>query len=66
VRKVDALLRRAIAHIADYPEAAQRVEQRRKLRRLPLAPYPYVIFYEVGADRVTILHILHAARRSPL
>jgi len=41
------------------------VEQRPSVRRLPLARYPYVIYYEVGGDAVTILRILHGSRRQP-
>jgi plasmid stabilization system protein ParE len=32
---------------------------------LPLVQYPYVIYYEVGPEEVTILRILHGARRQP-
>jgi plasmid stabilization system protein ParE len=57
-------MRRAFEHIANFPEAAERVEQRPDVRRFPLARYPYVIFYEVSADAVTVLRILHGARRT--
>lgn len=63
---VEARMRRAFDHIAHYPEAAEEVAQRPGVRRLPLARYPYVIYYEVGAGEVTILRILHGARRQPL
>ena len=36
------------------------------VRRLPLIRYPYVVYYEIGANEVTILRILHGARRQPL
>ncbi len=62
---VEARLRRAFEHIANFPEAAQTVEQRPNVRRLPLGRYPYVIYYEVGPDVVTVLRILHGARRQP-
>jgi plasmid stabilization system protein ParE len=62
---VEARLRRAFAHIVDFPEAAQVVEQRPGVRRLPLWRYPYIIYYEVGRDTVTVLRILHGARRQP-
>jgi plasmid stabilization system protein ParE len=64
-RNVEARIRRAFDHIANHPEAAERVEQRPSVRRLPLARYPYVIYYEVGSDAVTILRILHGSRRQP-
>lgn len=62
---VEARLRRAFDHIAQYPAAAERVEQRPDVRRLPLARYPYVIYHEVGTGSVTVLRILHGARRQP-
>jgi toxin ParE1/3/4 len=62
---VEARLRRAFAHIVNFPEAAQAVEQRPGVRRLPLGRYPYVIYFEIGRDTVTVLRILHGARRQP-
>jgi toxin ParE1/3/4 len=64
-KHVEARLRRAFDHILRHPEAAQRVEQRPIVRRLPLARYPYVIYYEIGADEVIVLRILHSARQRP-
>ncbi len=64
-KHVEARVRRALDHIARHPEAAERVEQRPDVRRRPLARYPYVIYYEIGADAVTVLRILHGARRQP-
>ncbi|TMJ01458.1 MAG: type II toxin-antitoxin system RelE/ParE family toxin [Alphaproteobacteria bacterium] len=64
-RSVEARVRHAFDHISRHPEAAERVEQRPTVRRLPLARYPYVIYYEVGAGAVTVLRILHGARRRP-
>jgi toxin ParE1/3/4 len=58
-------MQRALVHIGQYPEAAEEVAQRRGVRRLPLARYPYVIYYEIGPDVVTILRLLHGARRQP-
>jgi toxin ParE1/3/4 len=62
---VETRMRRAFEHIGQFPEAAERVEQRPDVRRFPLARYPYVIYYEVGEDVVTVLRILHGARRGP-
>jgi plasmid stabilization system protein ParE len=62
---VEARLRRAFTHIVSFPEVAQAVEQRPGVRRLPLGRYPYVIYYEIGRDAVTVLRILHGARRQP-
>jgi toxin ParE1/3/4 len=64
-KHVEMRIRRAFERIADHPEAAERVEQRPGVRRLPLVRYPYVIYYEIGEDAVTVLRILHGARRQP-
>lgn len=62
---VEARLRQVFDRIRSHPEAAERVEQRPSIRRVPLVRYPYVVYYEVGPDTVTILRILHGARREP-
>lgn len=64
-KHVEARMRRAFDRIGHHPEAAERVEQRPEVRRLPLARHPYVIYYEIGPDAVTVLRILHGARRRP-
>jgi plasmid stabilization system protein ParE len=64
-KRVADRMRRALDHIARHPKAAETVEQRPGVRRLPLMRYPYVIYYEVGRDVVTVLRILHGARRPP-
>jgi toxin ParE1/3/4 len=63
--RVHAGLLRAIQRVADHPLSAQAVEQRPEIRLLPLVRYPYVIYYEVRATKVTILRILHGARLQP-
>ena len=60
---VEERLRRVIAHIAEYPEAAQGVDDRPGVHVIPLIRYPYKIFYRVLADRVRILHVRHTSRR---
>ena len=56
---------RAIADAADrlrdFPEIGH-VGRLPKTRELLVAPLPYLIVYEVGADRVTILAIFHGMR----
>jgi toxin ParE1/3/4 len=64
-RNVEVRFRHAFELIARHPLAAERVEQRPDVRRLPLVRYPYAIYYEVGADEVTVLRIMHGARRRP-
>jgi toxin ParE1/3/4 len=62
---VELRIRRSFDLISRYPEAAQCVEQRPVVRRLPLVRFPYVIYYEVSTDQVTVLRILHGARERP-
>ena len=64
-RNVEARFRHAFDLIARHPYAAEHLEQRPDVRRLPLVRYPYAIYYEVGADAVTVLRIMHGARRRP-
>jgi toxin ParE1/3/4 len=64
-KHVEARFRRAFDLIVRHPEAAQRLEQRPDVRRLPLARFPYVIYYEVAKDQVTVLRVLHGAREQP-
>jgi len=64
-RNVEARFRHAFELIGRYPEAAERLEQRAEVRRLPLGRYPYAVYYEVGRDEVTVLRIMHGARRQP-
>jgi len=49
--------------IEEHPEAAQEMIGRPGVRRAPLIRYPYLIYYTIDADEVTILRIRHAARR---
>jgi toxin ParE1/3/4 len=60
---LEARIHAAIAHVAEYPEAAPEVAERPGVRVVPLIRYPYRIFYRVLDDRVRILHIRHTSRR---
>jgi len=51
-----------VARISKAPESAQAMAGRPGIRVVPLRRYPYKIFYRVGADRITILHIRHSSR----
>jgi toxin ParE1/3/4 len=59
---VEARFRRVVELIAEHPKAAQEMIGR-GVRRAPLIRYPYLIYYSIDADEVTILRIRHAARR---
>ena len=62
VRRLDGVLRR----IGQFPEAAQAVEQRLNVRRVPLVRYPFVLFYTVDKSEAIILRIRHGAMENPL
>ena len=47
--------------LADYPFIGARTDDL-SIRRLPIPPYPYLIFYEVAGDEVLIHTVRHAAR----
>jgi plasmid stabilization system protein ParE len=58
-------VQRVVERIAQFPEGAQEIAERSGVRRVPLVRYPYVIHYSLIEGEVTILRIIHGARRSP-
>jgi plasmid stabilization system protein ParE len=63
--QVERRVRSVVDRIARHPKAAQQVQDRPSVLRVPLVRYPYVIYYTVQANEVVILRIIHGARRSP-
>ena len=57
--RIEAVIKR----VADYPQSAPQVAQRRNVRAVLVLRYAYKIFYRVRNDEVEILHIRHTARR---
>ena len=47
--------------IRAQPESGKRTDDP-AIRRLNLTPYPYVVFYEISAEEITIMAVRHAAR----
>ncbi len=64
-RRVEARFRQVIEQIAERPESAELVAGAPGARCAPLIRYPYVIYYEVIGDGVTLLRILHGQRDAP-
>ena len=62
-RAVELRIRRTIALLAEFPSAGQALEQRPQVRIMPLGRYPYLIFYTLSGEELTVLHIRHAARQ---
>jgi plasmid stabilization system protein ParE len=52
----------AIAQIAKFPLSAGRTTDL-DIRVKIVQKYPYKIYYEVGNDRIDILHVRHGARQ---
>jgi toxin ParE1/3/4 len=51
-----------IQMLVAQPEAGRKIGHH--LRRLVAFPYPYLVFYRIDGDWVTIHGVRHAARRS--
>ncbi|MFG1211839.1 type II toxin-antitoxin system RelE/ParE family toxin [Xanthobacter flavus] len=58
-----ARIERAILNLADHPLSAP-VGTVPGTRQLAIADTPYLVIYRVDADGITILAVLHAARRA--
>jgi plasmid stabilization system protein ParE len=56
---------RTIQLIAKYQGAGRRIQNRAGVRVLPIGKYPDLVYYKAFSDHVLILHVRHAARRSP-
>ena len=52
---------RASHLLLQCPEAG-RITDDPTIRRMPTAPYPYLIFYEVAGDEIIIHAVRHGAR----
>jgi toxin ParE1/3/4 len=61
-RAVEAALRKTIGLLGEFPGGGRMLTQRANVRVMPLAHYPYLIFYTALRDEMLILHIRHSAR----
>jgi toxin ParE1/3/4 len=61
-RQVKARIQAIVDLIAMHPHAGQ-LTSKRRLRRVVVHPYPYLIFYSASDDEVVIHGVRHAARR---
>ena len=62
-RALERALRATVALIADFPGSGRIVDQRPNVRVIPVARFPYLIFYTVSGDDVIVLHVRHSARK---
>ena len=61
-REVKAFIRKRIVELGDLPRRSKIIEEFGVHARW-LGRYPYIVYYRVGRDEVSIVHIRHAARR---
>jgi toxin ParE1/3/4 len=64
-RVVSRRIEATVARIARWPQSARVIPERPGIRAVPLGRYPYVVFYRITANAVEVIHVHHAARRSP-
>jgi toxin ParE1/3/4 len=62
--EVGAVLRAAIARLADYPRLAIETDVP-DVRVAPVLPYRYLVFYSVSEESLIIRNVRHAARERP-
>lgn len=62
-RAVEQRIHRTVALLAEFPGAGRALQQRPQVRVLPLGRSPYLIFYTLSGEELTVLHIRHAARQ---
>ena len=62
-RAVEQRIHATVSLLAQSPGAGRALEQRPAVRVIPLGRYPYLVFYKVSGDELTILHVRHGARR---
>ena len=62
-RAVERRISATVALLAQSPGAGRVLEQRPTVRVIPVARYPYLIFYTVSGHDLIILHVKHGARR---
>jgi plasmid stabilization system protein ParE len=61
-RKVKAFIKEKVESLTYSPRRARMVKNL-GLHALWLGRYPYIVYYRVNGDVVSIIHIRHAARR---
>ena len=59
--RIIAIIEKIAARLGDFPESGQQTDEG-SVRVIYALRYPYRIYYRVGSDAISILHIRHAAR----
>jgi toxin ParE1/3/4 len=61
-REVKAFIKKRVADLREFPRRSKLIKEL-NVHALWLGRYPYIVYYRVGANEVSIVHIRHAARR---
>jgi plasmid stabilization system protein ParE len=61
-REVKAYIEKRVNGLQTFPNRHRLIKEL-NVRALWLGRYPYIVYYRVGKDEVSIIHIRHAARR---
>lgn len=61
-RAVEAAIRRTVELLGEFSGSGRVLTQRPHVRVMPVARYPYLVFYKVSDDVLLILHVRHGAR----
>jgi addiction module RelE/StbE family toxin len=57
-------IEQVIARIGEFPHIARAIDQS-GVRVFPAGPFPYLVFYTVESDSVTIRNVRHVRRKRP-
>ena len=60
-KRVQSKLQTLVDLMSRYPMIGARTHDP-SIRRLPILPYPYLVFYEASGDEIIIHAVRHAAR----
>lgn len=60
-RRVQSRIQAVTGLLAVHPLIGTRTDDP-LIRRLPIPPYPYLVFYQVAGDEIVIHAVCHAAR----
>jgi len=61
-RAVVAAIRHTASSLAGFPYLGRRTDSDAEVYVLPIGRYPYLIFYRISGQEVSILHVRHASR----
>jgi len=61
-REVKAFIEKRVNSLQNFPERHRLIKEL-NVPALWLGRYPYIVYYRVGKDEVSIIHIRHGSRR---